>query len=150
MNIGRWIICWGFLCWEFLWKNYYLLSRWVLGRRMFMNLFRDIHWLKDVNQKLCVGRRNNPVGLRFLGKREDVDVAKLRFAPFEPWARTLYFSNQENKIITLESYYFIFWRKREDSNLRNGCPLTRFPSVRLQPLGHTSSVPDYIIKFVKK
>src|SRR5689334_19792991 len=25
-----------------------------------------------------------------------------------------------------------------DSNPRNGCPLTRFPSVRLQPLGHPS------------
>ena len=32
----------------------------------------------------------------------------------------------------------LLWRKREDSNLRYGCPHTRFPSVLLKPLGHTS------------
>lgn len=31
-----------------------------------------------------------------------------------------------------------FWRKREDSNLRSRCRLTRVPGVLLQPLGHTS------------
>ena len=31
------------------------------------------------------------------------------------------------------------WRKREDSNLRYGYPHTRFPSVLLKPLGHTSA-----------
>ena len=41
-------------------------------------------------------------------------------------------------------YFFIksdvlIWRKREDSNLRYGYPHTRFPSVLLKPLGHTSA-----------
>lgn len=31
-----------------------------------------------------------------------------------------------------------FWRREWDSNPRYGCPHTRFPSVRLQPLGHPS------------
>ena len=30
------------------------------------------------------------------------------------------------------------WRRERDSNPRNGFPFTRFPSVRLQPLGHLS------------
>ena len=30
------------------------------------------------------------------------------------------------------------WRREWDSNPRYGCPHTRFPSVRLQPLGHPS------------
>ncbi len=30
------------------------------------------------------------------------------------------------------------WRRERDSNPRDGCPPTRFPSVRLQPLGHLS------------
>jgi integrase len=30
------------------------------------------------------------------------------------------------------------WRREWDSNPRYGCPYTRFPSVRLQPLGHPS------------
>ena len=37
------------------------------------------------------------------------------------------------------------WRKREDSNLRDGHPPTRFRVVRLQPLGH-ASVHYFIIK----
>src|SRR6266496_6519663 len=32
----------------------------------------------------------------------------------------------------------LFRRTGWDSNPRNGCQLTRFPSVRLQPLGHLS------------
>src|SRR4029453_13868716 len=31
------------------------------------------------------------------------------------------------------------WRREWDSNPRYGCPYTRFPSVRLQPLGHPST-----------
>src|ERR1700751_397527 len=30
------------------------------------------------------------------------------------------------------------WRREWDSNPGYGCPYTRFPSVRLQPLGHPS------------
>ena len=30
------------------------------------------------------------------------------------------------------------WRRERDSNPRDGFPPTRFPSVRLQPLGHPS------------
>jgi hypothetical protein len=30
------------------------------------------------------------------------------------------------------------WRREWDSNPRYGCPYTRFPSVRLRPLGHPS------------
>src|SRR4030095_16601935 len=30
------------------------------------------------------------------------------------------------------------WRREWDSNPRNGFPFTRFPSVRLKPLGHPS------------
>src|SRR3989442_15162083 len=33
---------------------------------------------------------------------------------------------------------FLIVRTGWDSNPRNGCPLTRFPSVRLKPLGHPS------------
>ncbi len=32
------------------------------------------------------------------------------------------------------------WRTRWDSNPRKSCPFTRFPSVRLRPLGHVSAV----------
>jgi hypothetical protein len=32
----------------------------------------------------------------------------------------------------------ITWRREWDSNPRYGFPYTRFPSVRLQPLGHPS------------
>src|SRR6266545_3759540 len=32
-----------------------------------------------------------------------------------------------------------FWRREWDSNPRYGFPYTRFPSVRLQPLGHPSA-----------
>jgi hypothetical protein len=32
------------------------------------------------------------------------------------------------------------WRREWDSNPRYGCPYTRFPSVRLQPLGHPSGM----------
>ena len=31
------------------------------------------------------------------------------------------------------------WRRERDSNPRYGFPQTRFPSVRLQPLGHPST-----------
>jgi hypothetical protein len=31
-----------------------------------------------------------------------------------------------------------FWRREWDSNPRYGFPYTRFPSVRLKPLGHPS------------
>jgi hypothetical protein len=31
------------------------------------------------------------------------------------------------------------WRREWDSNPRYGCPYTRFPSERLQPLGHPSA-----------
>ena len=34
------------------------------------------------------------------------------------------------------------WRRERDSNPRYGFPHTRFPSVRLQPLGHPSARPD--------
>ena len=34
-----------------------------------------------------------------------------------------------------------FWRREWDSNPRYGFPYTRFPSVRLQPLGHPSADP---------
>ena len=33
------------------------------------------------------------------------------------------------------------WRRERDSNPRYGFPYTRFPSVRLQPLGHLSGGP---------
>src|SRR2546421_274853 len=33
------------------------------------------------------------------------------------------------------------WRREWDSNPRYGFPYTRFPSVRLQPLGHLSHQP---------
>src|SRR4051812_5721544 len=32
------------------------------------------------------------------------------------------------------------WRRERDSNPRYGFPYTRFPSVRLQPLGHLSGI----------
>src|SRR2546423_13311401 len=34
--------------------------------------------------------------------------------------------------------YFRWWRREWDSNPRYGFPYTRFPSGRLQPLGHPS------------
>jgi hypothetical protein len=33
-----------------------------------------------------------------------------------------------------------FWRREWDSNPRYGFPYTRFPSERLQPLGHPSAI----------
>ena len=38
--------------------------------------------------------------------------------------------------------------EREDSNPRNGFPFTRFPSVRLQPLGHSPL--KIVILFIQK
>lgn len=35
-----------------------------------------------------------------------------------------------------------FWRREWDSNPRYGFPHTRFPSVRLKPLGHLSGAPS--------
>jgi hypothetical protein len=34
-----------------------------------------------------------------------------------------------------------FWRREWDSNPRYSFPHTRFPSVRLKPLGHLSGCP---------
>ena len=34
-----------------------------------------------------------------------------------------------------------YWRREWDSNPRYGFPHTRFPSVRLKPLGHLSGCP---------
>ena len=42
--------------------------------------------------------------------------------------------------------FFILWRKREDSNLRDACAPTRFRVVRLQPLGHASATNFNIIR----
>ena len=42
----------------------------------------------------------------------------------------------------LKKYYISItyqWRRGWDSNPRYGCPYTRFPGVRLRPLGHPSS-----------
>src|SRR2546422_1361802 len=36
-----------------------------------------------------------------------------------------------------------------DSNPRNGCPLTRFPSVRLKPLGHPSELLNADAKLIR-
>ena len=33
---------------------------------------------------------------------------------------------------------YVIWRTERDSNPRYGCPYTRVPGVRLQPLGHLS------------
>src|SRR2546426_7966465 len=41
-----------------------------------------------------------------------------------------------------ERWRTMFWRREWDSNPRYGCPYTRFPSVRLQPLGHPSAPND--------
>jgi hypothetical protein len=38
------------------------------------------------------------------------------------------------------------WRREQDSNLRYHCWHTRFPSVRLQPLGHLSKLLSYSSK----
>ena len=38
------------------------------------------------------------------------------------------------------------WRRERDSNPRYGFPHTRFPSVRLQPLGHPSARPRNLAK----
>ena len=45
----------------------------------------------------------------------------------------------------------IYWRRRWDSNPRDGFPPTHFPGVRLRPLGHVSlsSLLYNFIKFVK-
>src|SRR5262245_52558820 len=42
------------------------------------------------------------------------------------------------KKVPISKDYLISWRREWDSNPRYGCPYTRFPSVRLQPLGHPS------------
>jgi site-specific DNA recombinase len=42
------------------------------------------------------------------------------------------------------------WRRRRDSNSRDAFTSTRFPGVRLQPLGHLSVPKHYYIKFIQK
>jgi hypothetical protein len=43
-----------------------------------------------------------------------------------------------HSIIVEEVEAGILWRREWDSNPRYGFPHTRFPSVRLKPLGHLS------------
>ena len=40
------------------------------------------------------------------------------------------------------------WRRGRDSNPRDGCPPTRVPGVRLQPLGHLSAAPSWKARYV--
>src|SRR3989442_13842528 len=44
---------------------------------------------------------------------------------------------------------FLIVRTGWDSNPRNGCPLTRFPSVRLKPLGHPSELLNADAKLIR-
>ena len=48
-------------------------------------------------------------------------------------------SDRNSNLAALDNEPSRLWRKREDSNLRYGYPHTRFPSVLLKPLGHTSA-----------
>jgi hypothetical protein len=41
-----------------------------------------------------------------------------------------------------EQWRTIYWRREWDSNPRYSFPHTRFPSVRLKPLGHLSGSPS--------
>ena len=43
--------------------------------------------------------------------------------------------------ITFANGFCTLWRREWDSNPRYGFPHTRFPSVRLKPLGHLSGWP---------
>ena len=47
-------------------------------------------------------------------------------------------NNFTDKIIKILNENKKVWRRERDSNPRNGFPFTRFPTVRLQPLGHLS------------
>src|ERR1700761_7376108 len=47
----------------------------------------------------------------------------------------------KNNRITITISCLISWRREWDSNPRYGFPHTRFPSVRLKPLGHLSGCP---------
>ena len=43
------------------------------------------------------------------------------------------------------SFLISIWRREQDSNLREPCDPTRFPSVLLKPLGHLSNSLDFTI-----
>src|SRR3954466_3688307 len=43
--------------------------------------------------------------------------------------------------LEISEAYWSAWRREWDSNPRYGFPHTRFPSVRLKPLGHLSGCP---------
>ena len=49
-------------------------------------------------------------------------------------------TNSKNILVNSVTYYKL-WRREWDSNPRYGFPHTRFPSVRLKPLGHLSGGP---------
>ena len=55
--------------------------------------------------------------------------------------------NHSLQLLSNQIYINIkMWRRERDSNPRNGFPFTRFPSVRLQPLGHLSVRRKTLIK----
>lgn len=60
-----------------------------------------------------------------------------------PWCSTVE-NRPFDKRLILKDFFVIpnRWRREWDSNPRYGFPHTRFPSVRLKPLGHLSGAPS--------
>jgi hypothetical protein len=50
-------------------------------------------------------------------------------------------TNTHSKVVRRTGTFRPVWRREWDSNPRYGFPHTRFPSVRLKPLGHLSGWP---------
>ena len=75
--------------------------------------------------------------LRALAQRVEVDIGEVRIMGSKSrLLQTLVANNGANSVPTQG----LEWRRGWDSNPRYSFPYTRFPSVRLQPLGHPSGV----------
>src|SRR5271169_5428500 len=74
------------------------------------------------------------------------EFVSARKAPLPTERKVPLFTEQFAKVIGLKWEIFQLltsWRREWDSNPRYGFPYTRFPSERLQPLGHPSGRAQY-------
>ncbi len=84
---------------------------------------------------VCARVIRNPVTRPVTGKPER---GVLDFARFKRFFYVGFYVGQNRKLPILSNDFNGWWRRERDSNPRDGFPPTRFPGVRLRPLGHLS------------
>ena len=88
----------------------------------------------ETQKKLNTAKQSleDGTGLEGEFKKEDGGERSLSIDVYNP---------QPNKnYVKYQCFRDVKWRRERDSNPRYGFPHTRFPSVRLQPLGHLSKM----------